>query len=1140
MRDLSVRRRGVVLLFSIAILAILAILATTFASMTRMERDVSRNYVDHVRSKLLAQAGIERAVQEIRTAIQGSTILAANFSAAEDIGKPWIYGKPMGGGTVFYEPSIPIEKAIFCSFSTNPTTGANRTVKLADRTNQKAVPANPLDAGYGPDDFGVSGAMAGTYTPNGDFYSLKVIDAASKICINGPDSNDDNPNPAVAAVVTRLLDKNQATGVAKSSTLLMLNSLSVILAQEKGLAFQDLGTRISNLRVQTGRNFIRLEEIMPALGATAAQQQTAFDLVRPYVTTAVWMDSETLSPDSLEHGTTQNPRNSADPNLIYNPVWRTFRTVGVPNPGGTRVAEETIPDGPTLYGACPTTSGSDRAVSDIPSRWMSATNPGATQTPAPGNPAVIECRTPRVPVNVNTAPREVLQAVLTNIQAGFLNRTSGPTYYFGDGFDATNTVIVSAGGPPGIAKNIALAIVARRNELVRSSRKYGFATWYDFNSFIDAIDNNAALAALVPPSAIGPVTLDANPIKAKAIKDAIKANANPNSHINKFNPDRAFGSRYGDTDKADLTQWTTEFCFNSDGCFEIEAIGRVCSGPNGAGQMPIVAETVIRTSLKVFDVYRISSQKGFVANQIGGSGAGGPLVTYPEHMSDIGGATPSSRVAAAADYDGYLMLDTVDTAQSLGGMSFFAKYDTDLGADAAGPAEQGTSLVSNQTGGNPSAGGQSELFTDGFFNHRTRRYATYANGLASSAWGAPSIGPVDDYVRNARADQKISMNQGTIDMWVKPTWAATGNSPAPGETPDFATQRANSADNPQAVSRRTLFSVGAGTTAVSYPSPLNSSTLEVSDNRIYMYAVYDVDGVYLMGSECTRLCDVPNGLVAQWYTALNMGAHKVMDRSTQSKNHTNWKQLRSNAAADPEPKYSVSTSSWNPKGWRYAGGWHHVRMCWSGQMSWMFVDGLPSGDDPLTGFRAPGVLPNIAQSWSLFIGSNRFKDDETNGYPCNADATIDAVKIYTTAISNAAFTPPQRYVSNGTYEGKIGRRTNVLDPDVKPFDVAGKVACVSWTVLMPRFSGTPTSCTLEVGKGGSYNAISPDMSGGVPLELAGRGTNVPNLNVATGDNLTYKVTMTSGLPDQLASPILDDVTVTVIPSAPRFLYYSIE
>ncbi|GEM_PF-2484941 len=1124
MKSMSAARRGVVLLFTIAILSILAILATTFTHISRMERDVSRNYVDHVRAKLLAQAGVERAAQEIRTAIQGLTLLPANFSGAEDVSKPWIYGKPMSGGTVFYEPTIPIERAIFCSFSWNTLTNSNRTVRLADRVNQKAVPANPLDSALPNDVFGVSGAMSGTYTQNGDFYSLKVIDSASKICINGPDSNDDNPNPAIAATATRLMDQ----------LVNLLNNLSVILAQEKGLAFSDLGTRISNLRTTTARNFMRPEEIKSALGATLAQQEAAFDIVRSYISTAAWMDSGTLSPDSLEH---RYPEVNGDPNLVYNGGWRTTRTVDLPNKGGTRTADATMPDGPTQQYACPTTSGYDRHVSDVPGWWMGERNPGATQTPPPGNPTTMECRTPRVPVNINTAPREVLQAVLTNIQGGYLNRMSNPTDWLGNGYDAANgTTVTLSPGTGGLANRIALALVQRRNELVRSARGYGFATWYDFDSFMDAIDSNAALSALVPPSTVSPVMLDGNPIRAKAIKDTVKANANPNSHINKFNPDRAFGSRFGDTDKADLKVWTTEFCFNSDGSFEIESIGRVCQEPNGAGAMPIVAETVIRTSMRVFEVYRISTQREFIANQIGGSGAG-VLVTYPEHMSDIGGNNQSSRTAAAADYDGYLMLDTSDTNQNPGSLSFFANYDTDLEADAAGPAEQGTSLVSNLTGGNPSSGAQSELFTDGYFNHRTRRYASYSDIGGAGSWGAVNIGAIDEYVRNGRADQKIRMQDGTIDMWVKPAWAATGYSPAAGETPDFATQQSNSADNPNAVSRRTLFSVGQGENGSAYP--MGGSSLETSDNRIYLYATYDRDGVYMMGSHGTRLCNVPRGLISAWPTSLDMGAHNVIDRSSQSRNHTNWVRLRGDADADTEAKYSVSTNSWNPRKWRYAGGWHHVRMCWTGQTAWLFVDGQPGGDDPLTSFRAPSVRPDISQAWSLFVGSNRFKDDETNGFPCNVDATIDDVKIYRTSISSSAFTPPQRYVSSGVYEGKIGRRTNVLDSNVQPMNGAGRVACVSWTVNMPRFNGTPTSCVLEIGKGGSYTAVSPNMTG-VPPELAGRGTRVSNLNLVAGEDITYRLTMTSGLPDQVASPILDDVTVMVIPSTPRFLYYSIE
>ena len=53
------RRRGVALILVLGTLAVLALLATAFATLTGLDRQVSHNYVDTVRARFAAESGIE-------------------------------------------------------------------------------------------------------------------------------------------------------------------------------------------------------------------------------------------------------------------------------------------------------------------------------------------------------------------------------------------------------------------------------------------------------------------------------------------------------------------------------------------------------------------------------------------------------------------------------------------------------------------------------------------------------------------------------------------------------------------------------------------------------------------------------------------------------------------------------------------------------------------------------------------------------------------------------------------------------------------------------------------------------------------------------------------------------------------------
>ena len=99
----------------------------------------------------------------------------------------------------------------------------------------------------------------------------------------------------------------------------------------------------------------------------------------------------------------------------------------------------------------------------------------------------------------------------------------------------------------------------------------------------------------------------------QAARDVIKANFNPNARPNHFCPsvsarlivDKA---NLWTKDKDDqLTEaHTTEFCFSSMGYFEITSLGQVLDRRD-----EIVAESKVRTIIKLFDTIMHTSQKEF-------------------------------------------------------------------------------------------------------------------------------------------------------------------------------------------------------------------------------------------------------------------------------------------------------------------------------------------------------------------------------------------------------------------------------------------------------------------------------------------------------------------------------------------------
>ena len=190
--SLQRRSRGVVLIVVLGILLVLALLATTFATLQRVERLVSRNYLDGVRAKLLAQSGVEYGISRLRSTFEKEIFYYQSMEA-----KSWgYYGNDLaevGNNPVLL--NIPLEKA------QNPS-----------MAYENELVQNPADAVVAPRmvpvdgvQVGFSGMMeSGAYGRNADHYSLRVTDLQGLIYVN--DGLDQGSNGSVSQNLKRILN----------------------------------------------------------------------------------------------------------------------------------------------------------------------------------------------------------------------------------------------------------------------------------------------------------------------------------------------------------------------------------------------------------------------------------------------------------------------------------------------------------------------------------------------------------------------------------------------------------------------------------------------------------------------------------------------------------------------------------------------------------------------------------------------------------------------------------------------------------------------------------------------------------------------------------------------------------------------
>ncbi len=219
----------------LALLGLLCVLALSFARVTALEGRASASRVEEVRARLLAEAGVERALSEIRLASRRPW-------DGPDVA--WFYrgsdGLPSGHGVALRDASRP----------------------------SLAAPGTAWGRAY-------SGSPAGTWEPLGDTYVLSIVDAASKIDLGAEidPRRTDSDQPLVRMLA------NLAWAIDRSAPPITSTEAVAIVAYRKTLP---------------GGRFTSVRDLLDVPGGPIDPSE--FGRVEDFLTVHAWVDPTTIAP----------------------------------------------------------------------------------------------------------------------------------------------------------------------------------------------------------------------------------------------------------------------------------------------------------------------------------------------------------------------------------------------------------------------------------------------------------------------------------------------------------------------------------------------------------------------------------------------------------------------------------------------------------------------------------------------------------------------------------------------------------------------------------------------------------------------------------------------------------------------------
>lgn len=245
--------RGSMLIVALGILTLLSVLALTFVSIMRLEQTASTNYVDGVKSRLIAEGGVEYAQAVMKQFALGESF--SNPNAA------WIYADR--------NYWLPIEEA--------------SAVRRGEPGDSPAL--NQRRASF-------AGILASSYAQGIDQYKVKVIDTQSQFNLNSRyeivgdiDQGYCRFLDALGVAISRLNPRARAgTGGGRNPVW--------HARYPKGTpnAFRGAEAIYRFRQMREGQQFNSKSELLEVL-----ENESDFELLQDYVTTRSWFDPNTMT-----------------------------------------------------------------------------------------------------------------------------------------------------------------------------------------------------------------------------------------------------------------------------------------------------------------------------------------------------------------------------------------------------------------------------------------------------------------------------------------------------------------------------------------------------------------------------------------------------------------------------------------------------------------------------------------------------------------------------------------------------------------------------------------------------------------------------------------------------------------------------
>ncbi|MBI3269788.1 MAG: hypothetical protein HYZ53_12255 [Planctomycetes bacterium] len=1153
------RKRAFVLIIVLPVLGLLAVLGSAFVAISMSEVRVTKGYVSKTRARMVACAGIERAIAELR-----NQAMRSGVDSPQD---NWIFrnnaGTAPGHGTPLLNRG-----ALAAALAADPTlaNGANaalrqNTIALAGNPSFRIPLPTPAGTTIPPSVPATqfSGVVGGTNIGNGDYYTLKVLDCASMLNLNSPHLGAIPAQPAFVPALAA--PARAATWATEPDFVAMLDNLLADLQ----VFYQQIGNAAAAARIGalagaglTGANIFWLRV---SLGGTINSKRQLLLLQ--------------AAPFNVTAGGT--PFNEDDLVLLSDFVTvRGFRDVDVV--GASPAAA--FPTGDAGQRINLLTERNDVAVGANPAY--------------PG----------RFPVNVNTAPRPVLFACMRGLSGKrLLPKDFGQTamgepaaYLQPDDivFPAPDNTRISATA----ARAVADAIIQRR-EQAPGPNAGPFQTWEDFQKFLFDPETGIVQPGLLAAYA-------GNLANARAAALLICANANPNTRAARFNPnmgaalrarlsyDRTLGAGSFMTnadylvDKQMLTNQTTEFCFSSMGFYELESVGRIADARGFASD-----ECQLTAVVKIYDVLRHTTERDFVSsmpaavnsNQAALSTQTRSIGYFPDSIDD----RPLGDFGSS--FDGNLQLSSeweLATNNSIGGTLKYATFNrastnmldptTSIPASRISFPNQPDMTESFATGGNvPPALNNGTVFGGNDLQPDGTLSLSRGPGQTVSPSGQNATG--ENLVFNQTlfapggaaltpTSGILTQTEGTIDMWIKldslqgsnEMLAAIVSPRVPGSNAEGVCWRLDRMGTTLFSTRFYWFAEGTDVTEARSPYPDAPGDANAAQDPtgnpafngvVFQRSSVDLGALQWKAGEWHKLRHSwPSSNAAD---PGDLITHRTFVDSTEMVADVTLNRDKSN----PNPSVTSVTITLDP-------GFSSASFTLTNFVSNVFLLGsfVNASQFFLGGYQYLGGAKSIFQSANLTTGMNRF-----------SSCTIDEVRVFTgpgtkaTSSTSAPNSSVNRYnPGGGTHVGNLtemfvgnapARAQDLSSRPLPPGSILGTIGFSAyfptrWGSVAPGAVGTVSMSYVETIGGAAQGGVIPVPPAALPgtpqpvylnSTLRTIPTPVPPIDpqVPAQDvlrpGLQYTLTLQPNAAfngELVLSPIVDDVTLTVI-STPQIL-----